>query len=196
MGFYSKFSEQDLIESYNNQIDYQGKVTPELLGEIISRGPIEDFQAKIENQKTILAERNRIIREIHQHYLNKSSKQECFSLINSELLTKKEIQILVDAKYAHIHQSIENLTVDSDTILNSIAGIIISSVISSFTITLLIYTINSLIVFHFFLLIPAYIINYFIIRLITKKTRDNLAVFIATFLATVLNFIFFIILIN
>lgn len=65
---------------------------------------------------------------------------------------KKEIQILVDAKYAHIHQSIENLTVDSDTILNSIAGIIISSVISSFTITLLIYTINSLIVFHFFCL--------------------------------------------
>ncbi|KIC65036.1 hypothetical protein [Chryseobacterium taiwanense] len=196
MGFYSKFSDQDLIESYNNQIDYQGKATKELLEEITSRGSIKDFQTKIENQKTLLNERNRIIREIHQHYLNKSSKQECFSLISSELISKKEIQILVETKYTHIQQNIENLIVDSDTILKSFVGIIVSSIISSLVITLLIYFINALIVFHFFLLIPAYIINYFIIRLITKKTRDNLAVFIATFLATVLNFLFFIISIN
>jgi len=53
MNFYSKFTEQDLIESYKNQIDYQGKVTPELLEEISSRGSLKDFQDKIDRQKNI-----------------------------------------------------------------------------------------------------------------------------------------------
>lgn len=194
MGFYSKFPEQDLIESYNNQIDYQGKATQELLEEITSRGSLEDFQAKIGNQKIILNERNRVIREIHQHYLNKSSKQECLSLINSELISQEEIKTLVDTKYLHIQQSIENLNVDSDTIIKSLLGIIISSPISTAIIGLLIYAINGLLVFNFFLLVPAYIINYFIIRLITKKTRANLTVFIATFLSTILNILILIVL--
>jgi hypothetical protein len=194
MGFYSRFPEQDLIESYKNQIDYQGKATQELLEEITSRGSLEDFQTKIGNQKVILNERNRVIRKIHQHYLNKSSKQECLSLINSELISQEEIKTLVDTKYLHIQQSIENLNVDSDTIIKSFLGIIISSPISTAIIGLLIYAVNGLLVFNFFLLVPAYIINYFIIRLITKKTRANLAVFIATFLATILNILILIVL--
>jgi hypothetical protein len=196
MSFYSKFSNQDLIESYNNQIDYQGKVTQELLEEITSRTTLGNFQAIIENQKGLLNERNRIIREIHQHYFNKSSKEESLSLLKSDLLSRQEIRILVEEKYSHIHQNVENLNVDSDTLLKSFVGIMIAPFVSSIIIFTLIFSINALIAFHFFLLIPAYIINYFVIRRITKKTRDNLAVFIATFIATVLNLIFFILLIN
>jgi hypothetical protein len=196
MSFYSKFSDQDLIESYNNQIDYQGKATQELLEEITSRTTLENFQAIIENKKGILNERNRIIREIHQHYFNKSSKEESLSLLKSDLLSRQEIRILVEEKYSHIHQNVENLNVDSDTLLKSFVGIMIAPFVSSIIIFTLIFSINALIAFHFFLLIPAYIINYFVIRRITKKTRDNLAVFTATFIATVLNLIFFILLIN
>ncbi|MCQ9636503.1 hypothetical protein MP477_16230 [Chryseobacterium sp. WG23] len=50
MGFYSKFSEQDLIESYKNQIDHQGKPDKEIIDEIVSRGTLEDFQNKIKAQ--------------------------------------------------------------------------------------------------------------------------------------------------
>jgi hypothetical protein len=192
LGFYSKFSEQDLIESYNNQIDYQGKPSKELLDEISQRSSLQDFQTKIEDQKTLLNERNRIIREVHQHYMNKSSKQECLALLSSVMLSNAEIQLLVDEKYIQIHQNIENLKVDSDTILYSFLGIFIASAVSSVILFLCIY----LAALHFYLLIPAYIINYLIIKSITKKTRDNLAVFIATFIATVLNLIFFIILVN
>jgi hypothetical protein len=196
MGFYSKFSEQDLIESYNNQIDYQGKPSKELLDEISQRSSLQDFQAKIEDQKTLLNERNRIIREVHQHYMNKSSKQECFSLLSSDILSKAEIQLIVNEKYVQIHQNVENLKVDSDTILYSFLGIFIASAVSSLILFLCIYKFTFLAALHFYLLIPAYIINYLIIKSVTKKTRDNLAVFIATFIATVLNLIFFIILIN
>jgi len=196
MGFYSKFSEQDLIESYNNQIDYQGKPNKELLDEISQRSSLQDFQAKIEDQKTLLNERNRIIREVHQHYMNKSSKQECFSLLSSDILSKAEIQLIVNEKYVQIHQNVENLKVDSDTILYSFLGIFIASAVSSVILFLCIYKFTFLAALHFYLLIPAYIINYLIIKSVTKKTRDNLAVFIATFIATVLNLIFFIILIN
>ncbi|ALR31772.1 hypothetical protein ATE47_15165 [Chryseobacterium sp. IHB B 17019] len=196
MGFYSKFSEQDLIESYNNQVDYQGKPSRELLEEISLRGSLQELQTKIEDQKKLLNERNRIIREIHQHFMNKSSKQEYLLLLSSDILSKAEIQLLVEEKYIQIHQNVENLKVDSDTILYSFLGIFIASAVSSGILFLCIYKFIFLAALHFYLLIPAYIINYLIIKLITKKTRDNLAVFIASFIATVLNLIFFIILIN
>lgn len=56
MGFYSKFTEQDLIDSYKNQIDYQGNATKELIDEISSRFPLEEYINKVNNQKVILDE--------------------------------------------------------------------------------------------------------------------------------------------
>jgi hypothetical protein len=191
VSFYSKFSEKDLIESYKNQLDYQGKASQELLDEIMKRGSLEEFQDTIENQNKICNERNRIIREIHQHYMNKSSQQECLALITSDLLSQKDLEELVNIKYAHIHQNIENLKVDSIIILKSFYAVLISSVITFVLLTIAIYTMEFLIAFHFFLLIPVYIINYWIIRMIVKKTRKNVAVFTATFLATLLNVFYF-----
>lgn len=191
MGFYSKFSHNDLIESYKNQVDYQGKPSDELLEEISKRGSIDDFKKEIENQKQILNERNKIIREIHQHYLNKSSKEEALSLLSSDILSRQEIRILVEEKYADIHYTTENLKVDSNTVINSFFGAIIASVVSTMIMFSLLASINFLLVFNFFLLIPIYIINYLIIKFFTNKTRDNLAVFIATFMATILNCIYF-----
>lgn len=194
MGFYSNFSEKDLIESYTNQIDYQGKADKEILAEILSRGSLEKFQAKINIQNSILNEQNRVIREIHGHYMNKLSKQECLQLIHSDLLTDKTINFLVETKYNQIHKNVENLKVDSETVIKVIFGTFVSSAISSVVIFILLYKFNFLVVFNFFLLIPVYIINYWIIRLITGKTRDNLAVFIGSFIATLLNCIYFILL--
>ncbi|MBL3546955.1 hypothetical protein J2787_002432 [Chryseobacterium rhizosphaerae] len=196
MGFYSKFSEQDLIESYKNQIDYQGKPDKEIIDEIISRGTLEDFQNKIKAQNLFLNEQNRLIREIHGYYMNKLSKQECLSLLSSDLLSDKSIGILVDRKYNQIHQKVENLKVDSDTLIYSFIGTIIASVLSTVIILAILYKFIFLSVFSFSLLIPAYIMNYWIIRLFTGKTRDNLAVFIASFIATVLNCVYFVLFVN
>lgn len=196
MGFYSKFSDQDLIESYKNQIDYQGKASREIIEEIDSRGSLDDFQNTIKNQQLILDERNRIIREIHQNYMDKRTLNECFSLIKSDLIPEKDIHALIVTKYAHIHQNIENLKVDSQTWLYSLTGAFVSSIISTIAISAILYQFIFLSVFSFGLLIPAYMINYWIIRLITGKTRDNLAVFIASFLATVLNCLYFVLFIS
>ncbi|WP_276875880.1 hypothetical protein [Chryseobacterium joostei] len=196
MGFYSKFSEQDLIESYKNQIDYQGQPDKEIIDEIISRGTLEDFQNKIKAQNLFLNEQNRLIREIHGHYMNNLSKQECLSLLSSDLLSDKSIENLVDRKYNQIHQKVENLKVDSDTLLYSFIGTIIASVVSTIIILAALYKFIFLSVFSFSLLIPSYIINYWIIRLFTGKTRDNLAVFIASFIATVLNCVYFVLFVN
>ncbi|SHG94676.1 hypothetical protein SAMN05421866_1613 [Chryseobacterium oranimense] len=191
MGFYSNFSEKDLIESYTNQIDYQGKADKEIIAEILSRGSLEKFQAKINIQKSILNEQNRVIREIHGYYMNKLSKQECLQLIHSDLLTDKTINFLVETKYSQIHKNVENLKVDSETVIKAILGTFVSSAVSSVIIFILLYNFNFLIAFNLFLLIPVYVINYWIIRLFTGKTRVNLAVFIASFAATVLNCIYF-----
>lgn len=190
MSFYSKFSEKDLIESYKEQIDYQGKASKEIVEEIVKRGSLEDFHAKIENQNLIRNERNRIIRDIHKNYMNKISMQECLLLIKSDLVSNEDMQFLVEQKYNQIHQNIENLKVDSKTLINSFIGTMVSSVFSTAVLIILLYKFNFLAAFNFALLIPLYVINYWIIRLITGKTRHNLAVFISAFLATVLNCVY------
>ncbi|MGU3374118.1 hypothetical protein [Chryseobacterium sp. M5A1_1a] len=196
MGFYTKFSEQDLIESYTNQIDHQGKPDKEIIAEILNRGSLEDFQNKIKAQNLFLNEQNRLIREIHEHYMDKLSQQECLSLLSSDLLSDKTIGILVNIKYNQIHRNVENLKVDSDTLFYSFIGTVVASVVSTIIILAILYKFIFLSVFSFGLLIPAYIINYWIIRLFTGKTRDNLAVFIASFIATVLNCAYFVFFIN
>lgn len=197
MGFYSSFSEQDLIIAYTNQIDHQGKANEEILEEISARrGSLENFHAIIEKQNEIQNERNRIIREIHQYFMDKQSQNECLSKIKSDILSQEDIHLLVRAKYSQIHKNVENLKIDSKTILYSLIGAIIASVISTIVILLILYQFIFLSVFAFSLLIPAYIMNYWIIRLITGKTRVNLAVFIASFLATVLNCMYFFLVIN
>lgn len=193
MGFYSNFSKQDLIIAYTNQIDHQGKANEEILEEIAARGSLENFQAIIENQNKIQNERNRVIREIHQYFMDKQSQNECLSKIKSDILSREDIHLLVRKKYSQIHKNVENLKVDSKTILYSFIGAIIASVISTIVILLLLYQFIFLSVFAFALLIPAYIINYWIIRLMTGKTRVNLAVFIASFVATILNCLYCII---
>lgn len=196
MGFYSKFTEQDLIESYKNQIDYQGKATQELLDEIQSRGTLEEFNKKIDNEKKYLEETNRIIRLIHQNYMSRVPMKECMTSIESHLLTQKDIKILTLEKYSQIQNKETNLKVDSDTILMSILGVTIAPFVSSTILILTLYQFQQLIVFNYFLLIPVYIINYFIIKFFVKKTRENLAVFIATLVATLLNCLFFILFIT
>lgn len=191
MGFYRNFSEQDLMDSYTNQMDYQGKADQEILDEILSRSSLENFQAKIKAQKFLIDEQNRVIREIHGHYMNSRSKEECLTLITSDLLPSESIKFLIEKKYIQIHQNVENLKVDSDTLMYSIFGTIVASVASSIIILAVIYSFPFLSVFAFYLLIPVYIINYWIIRLFTGKTRANLAVFIASFVATVLNCLYF-----
>lgn len=196
MGFYTKFSEADLIESYTNQIDYQGKASKEILEEILKRGSLEDFHAKIETNNLVLNEVNRIIREVHQHYMNMVSMQECLSLVKSDLFRQESIRFIVEKKYNQIHQNVENLKVDSKTWISSMAGAFIASIISTILILIVLYKFIFLSVFAFGLLVPLYIINYWIIRWITGKTRDNLAVFTASFVATVLNCFYFILFIS
>ncbi|WP_307271356.1 hypothetical protein [Chryseobacterium sp. W4I1] len=179
------------MDSYTNQMDYQGKADQEILDEILSRSSLENFQAKIKVQKLLIDEQNRVIREIHGHYMNSRSKEECLTLITSDLLPSESIKFLIEKKYIQIHQNVENLKVDSDTLMYSIFGTIVASVASSIIILVVIYSFPFLSVFAFNLLIPVYIINYWIIRLFMGKTRANLAVFIASFVATVLNCLYF-----
>lgn len=61
---------------------------------ISSRFPLEEFINKDNNQKVILDETNRIIREIHENYMNRVSMEECITSIESNLLTRKDIKIL------------------------------------------------------------------------------------------------------
>ncbi|OCA70523.1 hypothetical protein BBI01_11230 [Chryseobacterium artocarpi] len=78
----------------------------------------------------------------------------------------------------------ENDRIDKKTIYRSLLGIVIASING----LLFLYTILSFTSeFSFFLLIPVYILNYLVIRWITKKTKDNIIVFLAVLISVIIS---------
>ena len=189
MGFYSNYDEKNLVDAYNNQIEHQGKASTEILDEIKQRESIESFKLKIDKQKAELNERNRIIQEIFKHFKNKLGKEECHKLLKSEIISDEEIYYLVHKKYNEIQNVERNLKLDSNTLFRGFIGIFIASTFSFLLLSIFFFNYGFII---YYFLIPLYIINYFIIKLVTRKTRTNLIVFIATFIATILDIAYFI----
>ena len=187
---YSKYSDDDLIESYTTMIDYSGKADDALLKEIEHRGGIDSFLKRIENKKTNHKEINRIVKEVHTLSKDYSDLEFIKKFISSDILSQQELDELVAIKFKEHQDMLVDRKIDSKTIIGSVIGTLIGSFLGFLFLVLCLYLFDA---FLFFTIVGAYIICYVAIRLITKKSRNNAAVFIAsalgTIIATILTFI-------
>ena len=179
---YKKYSDEELIEVYSSMIDYSGELSKEMLNEIESRGGLEIFKKKILKNNILAQEINRISKEVYSLTSNETNIEFIKKFITSDILTENELNELVEKKFFSYELINKNKTINSKIIFSSFVAAITASIVGAIIFTLLIIYLTP--VFIYFI-IPIYIINYLIISLITKKTRANLVVFIATFLATI-----------
>ena len=182
MTIYKNFSEEDLVDAYIQWIDNSGKIGKELEEVLIERGNIDIIKAKANHKKLIIKEKGRIAFEINKMVLQNKSLEEIDEKISSELLEKDELSYFILEKYIVFEHNKKDSEVDKDTIYKSIIGLAVASIAGFLFLLLILFIIKG---FIFYLLVPTYIVCYFIIKMITGKSRSNLAVFISTFLATV-----------
>ena len=182
MNIYKNFSEEELVDAYIQWIDNSGKIGKELEEVLIEHGNIDEIKAKADHKKLIIKEKGRIAFEINKMVLENKSLEEIGEKISSELLEKDELSYFILEKYIVLEHNKKDSEVDKDTIYKSIIGLVVASIVGFFFLLITMFIIRGLI---FYLLVPTYIVCYFIIKMITGKSRSNLAGFISTFLATV-----------
>jgi hypothetical protein len=183
MNQYLNYSDESLMEVYTTMMDFSGKASEEILEAINSRGGMENWLKRIEQNSIKPREIKRITQEIYSLSSKATDVEFLKTLISSEILSKQELHELIEEKFAESQAIINNRSVTSKTIVGSIAGVVagglIGGVVSAFS---MIYLKGQ----YLIVTAPVYIICYLIIWFITKQSRSNPIVFIASFIATVL----------
>lgn len=182
MNIYKNFSEEELLIAYNELLDNSGKINRDMQEVLTERGYNKEFFAKANHKKAVVKEKGRIAFEINQLIDQDVDLEDIEPKISSDILQKDELSYFILEKYIIITSNKENSKVDEETIRLSIVGLFVGTLAGS---TFLFLAILFLQAIAPFLLVPTYIVCYLVIKLITRKTRSNLAVFISTFLATI-----------
>lgn len=189
---YRNYNEEDLIVAYLSMVEHTGKINDEMRAAIGQKFDYDEFVNKANFRTALIKEKGRISFEVHNRVQKGDDFNVIESNISSDILTKRELEHFIIEKYYQFSSYKENNTIDKRAIYRSLLGILISTFIGILVLGDLVSITNEA---SFLLLIPLYIVNYWVIRLITGKTRENLIVFLAVFisviLSTVLPFILF-----
>ncbi|UKB83068.1 hypothetical protein LF887_18940 [Chryseobacterium sp. MEBOG06] len=181
---YRNYNEEDLIIAYLYMMDHTGKINDEMHDVISQKFNYNEFVKKAEYRKTLIKEKGRISFEVHNLVQKGEGIDFISENISSGIIESNELKKFIFDKFSHFSKVKENDKIDKKTVFKSLLGIVIASVIGMIFLYLVIESAGG---FSFFLLIPVYIINYFVIRLTTGKTRDNLIVFLAVFISVLIS---------
>ncbi|AZA51922.1 hypothetical protein [Chryseobacterium sp. G0201] len=181
---YKNFNEEDLIVAYLYMNEHTGKINEEMTEAINQKFNYDEFVNKANQRTLLIKEKGRISFEVYKMVEKGDDLLLIMENISSQILNNKELEEFVVEKFYGFSSVKENNKIDRTTIYKSILGIFISSIIGLLFFSIFILATK---IFSIFLLVPLYIVNYFVIRIITGKTRDNLIVFIAVFLSVIIS---------
>lgn len=181
---YKNFNDEELIIAYNELLDNSGRINSDMREILNHRGYNEEFFAKANHKKDVVKEKGRVAFEICKMVDQNESLENINEKISSDILGKDELSYFILEKYIAFEQNRENSKVDRETLYKSFVGLILGTFAGILFLLLIILFLEA---FFFFFLVPTYILCYFVIKFITGKNRSNLAVFISTFIATILS---------
>lgn len=179
---YEKYTDEELIVAYNDMMDYSGKISPDMEKIIAERGGIDNFKKLVSDKKKFNTEKARIKKEVNSLTTLETDIDFIKKLVSSEILTNEDLEIVITKTFHDCQSTLSNKRITTDTIVRSIVGLLIASVLGAVLWSCSILFLKKI---YFPILIPIYVFNYFIIYLFTRKTRSNVVVFIASVLAII-----------
>ncbi|MCL9805574.1 hypothetical protein NAT51_08570 [Flavobacterium amniphilum] len=181
---YSKFSYDDLIESYANMIAYSGKVEPEIIQEIENRGGLDKFLRAIDNNKKHRVEVDRIIKEVFELSSDFKDLEFIKQFIKSDVLRHDDLNDLIERKFEEHQKMTADKKINSKTVFGSLLGILAGSLLGFLFLFLSTFIFGGIVSYLFFFVM---FICYSSIKFITKQSRNNAVVYVVTFIATVIS---------
>ena len=177
---YENYSDEELFEIHEQVDNYSVEAKQALNVVVEQRGGLDRLLKSIADKKLINDEIKRIAKETKEL----GSKGVDASFINtitkSDILSAEQVKEIIDNKYFEVQAEIKEKTVDSRTIATSFIGGIIASVVGGSLFGVILVQSNRV---PIFLIVLILLVCYGIIALTTGKSKNNMAVFIMTFIS-------------
>ena len=184
---YEQYSNPELLAIHNTINGYSEEAQEALETVIQKRGGIEKLLEEEQKNKLLQKEVNRIARETQQMGNDGIDPEFIKTITTSSILSKEQIEQVIDKKYAAVEAEIKDKKITSKTIVGSLVGAGVATIVGGTLWGLqLIYSQR---IFYLFVIGLA-LLNYFIIKFITRQSKNNIVVVIATALSIILAILF------
>ena len=179
---YENLSDRELYQSYLNINDYSDEAKEAIDLAIKKRGGLESITNNLKKQQTKIEEINRIQQETQKLFVPGNNSEFLKTIITSEILSPTETHEIIQTKLDELQAANEDKKIKPRTILGSLAGGAIASVIGGVLWGLQMIQMHR--IFYIFV-IGLVILSYGLIKLFTKQSRANAVVLIATVISVV-----------
>ncbi len=177
---YELYSDEELIEVDSNINNYSEEANEALNIVLQKKGGIEVIQKRLADKAIITNEIERIKKETIRLSSKETNADFIKSLISSDLLPKEKIHEIINEQFGKFEAHVKDITVDSKTVAKAVFATVIASIVGGIYIWFVLSNASRIPILFF---IGLGLLCYGIIRLITKKTKANTIVFIASFLS-------------
>ncbi|MGN6646746.1 MAG: hypothetical protein ACTHJT_09450 [Cytophaga sp.] len=183
---YTSFTDEELFDVYKN-IDTYSDLAKEALEIVIEeKGGLEKFLAGKKRAEEESAERYWIKRQAIKLYLENPDKIFIKDRLKSDVLNYTEVADIIEEVVSKLEKEKADKAITSRTIMGCFFGVALASLLGGiFWALQLIYF---KVTFGIFIIGIA-LICYGIVRLITKQSKANTAVLIATIISTLMSFV-------
>jgi hypothetical protein len=182
---YKNYTDEDLMEAYTSMMDYSGKPSDELLNEIGFRGGMDAFQEKLTQNKLRQQEIEQVTNKVYLLCRNAVSLDHIKSRVNSGILSKEELEGIVENSYYRCFAHQEDIRVDSDTIVKTLLAGVAASISGSL---LWGFTLSYFSEYAFILLGIISVVCFILVQVLSGKTKNNVVVFLTAFVSILISY--------
>ena len=180
---YKKYTDEELLDINSNILGYSNEAQIALGRVIYSKGGLESLLKKAESKAILLNEENRIAKETMDFGKEGIDASFIKTVTSSTILSEEMVKEIIDRKYVEVEAEIEDKKIKPSTIIGSITGGGIASIIGgAFWGLQMIYSKRMFYIFF----VGLVLFSYYVIKALTKQTKNNSFVFIATIISIIL----------
>jgi hypothetical protein len=177
---YEKYSDEELFSLIKNKDEYN-EVAQEALDNVLAKkGGIDTIINRLEAKAVIEEEKKKLTKEITLLSRNGVDASFIKKTTHSAILSSQQLEDLIEINVLKAEAHVEDLKVNGDTISKSVIGFGLASLIGGAFASLQYLYLGAT---HILLIIGLALVCYAKVKLVTKKSYNNTAVLIASFLA-------------
>lgn len=180
---YSDYSDEQLIEVYHNLDEYSNEAKEAFADVMRSRGGLESLLEKEQLHKSVHAETERIQMEVRRLSASEVDLGFLTKMIKSDVINESRTRTIIQQTFEEINQDLEDRKIKPRTIIGGGVGAVIAGVTGGILWGLQMMWSGRIFVIFFIGLI---LLSYGIIRVVTKQSHKNTAVFVMTAVSVVI----------
>ncbi len=183
---YESYSDEELYVIYRTMDNYSEEAREALTIVIDKKGGLASLTERLQAKAVIADEKQRIAREATKLGLGGVDASFIKNTTSSAILSEEEVNAIIDTNAGKASLIVEDRKVNSDTVVKSIVGCVVASLAGGIFASLQFVYFGAT---SAIMIIGTALICYGVVKLVTKKSFNNTAVFVSSFLAFMLSYL-------